>query len=41
MMFHRTRIKTKAAEDKVHLWGNNLVSVTNTKFLGVIILIVN
>ena len=37
MMFHRTRIKNKAAEDRVHLCGNNLVSVSNTKFLGVII----
>ena len=37
MMFHRTRIKSKATEDRVHLCGNNLVSVSNTKFLGVII----
>ena len=37
MMFHRTRIKNKTAEDRVHLCGNNLVSVSNTKFLAVII----
>ena len=37
MMFHRTRIKNKAAEDRVHLCGNNLISVSNTKFLEVII----
>ena len=37
MMFHRTRIKNKAAEDRVHLCGINLISVSNTKFLGVII----
>ena len=37
MMFHRTRIKNKATEDRVHLCGNNLISVSNTKFLGVII----
>ena len=37
MMFHRTRIKNKAPDDIVHLCGNNLVSVKNTKFLGVII----
>ena len=37
MMFHRTRIKNKATEDRVHLCGNNLISVNNTKFLGVII----
>ena len=34
---HRTRIKNKAAVDRVHLCGNNLVSVSYTKFLGVII----
>ena len=37
IMFHRTRIKNKAAEDRMHLCGNNLLSVSNTKFLGVII----
>ena len=37
MMLHRTRIKNKAAEDRVHLCGNNLISVSNTKFLGLII----
>ena len=37
MMFHRTRIKNKAPDDRVHLCGNNLVSVKNTTFLGVII----
>ena len=37
MMFHRTQIKNKATEDRVHLCGNNLISVSNTKFLGVII----
>ena len=37
MMFHRTRIKNKAAEDRVHLCGNNLISGSNTMFLGVII----
>ena len=37
MMFHRTIIKNKAPDDIVHLCGNNLVSVKNTKFLGVII----
>ena len=31
MMFHRCRIKSKAF-DGVHLYGNNLVSVNNTKF---------
>ena len=35
MMLYRTRIKNKAAEDSVHLCGNNLVSFSNTKFLGV------
>ena len=37
MMFHRTRIKHKAAEIKVHISGNNIVCVNNTKFLGLII----
>ena len=37
MMFHRTIIKNKAPDDRVHLCGNNLVSVNNTKFLWVII----
>ena len=37
MMFHRTRIKNKAPEDRVPLCGNNLVSVNNTKILGVTI----
>ena len=37
MMFRVTRIKNKATEDRVHLCGNNLISVSNTKFLGVII----
>ena len=37
MMFYHTRIKNKAPDDIVHLCGNNLVSVKNTKFLGVII----
>ena len=37
MMFHRTRIKNKATEDRVHLCGTNLISVSNTKLLGVII----
>ena len=37
MMFHRTQIKNKAPEDRVHLCGNNLVSVSNTKFLCIII----
>ena len=37
MMFHRTRIKNKKVEDRVHIGGKNLVNVNNTKFLGVII----
>ena len=37
MMFHRTRIKHKAPEIKVHISGNNIVCVINTKFLGLII----
>ena len=37
MMFHRTRIKHKAPENKVHISGNNIVCVNNTKFLGLII----
>ena len=37
IMFHHTIITNKASDDIVHLCGNNLVSVKNTKFLGVII----
>ena len=37
MMFHLNRIKNKAPENRVHLCGNNLVSVSNTKLPGVII----
>ena len=37
MMFHRTRIKHKAPENNVHISGNNIVCVTNTNFLGLII----
>ena len=37
VMFHRTRIKHKAPEIKVHISGNNIVCVNNTKFLGLII----
>ena len=37
MMFHRTGIKHKAPEIKVHISGNNIVCVNNTKFLGLII----
>ena len=37
MMFHRTRIKHKAPEIKVHISGNNKVCVNNNKFLGLII----
>ena len=37
MLFHRTRIKHKVHEDRVHISGNNLVKVNNIKFLGVII----
>ena len=37
MMFHRTRIKHKAPEIMVHISGNNIVCVNNTKFLGLII----
>ena len=37
MMFHCTRLKNKAPDDRVHLCGYNLVSVNNTKFLGVIL----
>ena len=37
MMFHRTRIKHKAPEIKVHISGNNIVCVSNTKFLGLLI----
>ena len=36
-MFHRTRIKHKAPEIKVHISGNNIVCVNNTKFFGLII----
>ena len=36
-MFHRTRIKNKTVEDRVHICGKTLVNVNNTKFLGVII----
>ena len=36
MMFHRTRIKNKTVEGRVHICGKNFVSVNNTKFLGVI-----
>ena len=37
MLFHRTRIKHKVHEDRVHISGSNLVKVNNIKFLGVII----
>ena len=37
MLFHRTKIKHKVHEDKVHISGSNLVKVNNIKFLGVII----
>ena len=37
MMFHRTRIKHKAPENKVHISGNNIVCGNNTKVLGLII----
>ena len=36
-MFNRTRIKHKAPKIKVHISGNNIVCVNNTKFLGLII----
>ena len=37
MLFHRTRIKHKVHEDRIHISGSNLVKVNNIKFLGVII----
>ena len=37
MLFHRTRIKHKVHEDRVHISGSNLVKGNNIKFLGVII----
>ena len=37
MMFHRTRIKNKTVEDRVHICRKNLANVNNTKFLGLII----
>ena len=33
MLFHHTRIKQTVPEDRVHICGNNLVCVNNTKFL--------
>ena len=34
-MFHRTRIKNKATEDRVHLCGNNLIRIQHCTTHGI------